>query len=71
MFFPQLGIHIEIDEGHHRNPKVSARDGVRDADIIDATGHEVIRIDVTCSIEQINQSVQPSLPIMSETLGYR
>lgn len=55
IFFPQLQIHIEIDEGHHKNQIES--DKLREADIINATGHEVIRVDVTKDIEEINNQI--------------
>ena len=48
MFFPQLKIHIEVDEGHHKNQ--IDWDRLRQADIIDATGHKVLRVDVTKDI---------------------
>lgn len=51
MYFPQLGIHIEVDEGHHK-AQIEA-DKLRDADIVDATGHKILRIDATRDIEAI------------------
>ncbi|MEA5140789.1 AbaSI family restriction endonuclease [Arcicella rigui] len=55
MYFPQLNIHIEIDEGHHKKQVLS--DKIREADIINVTGHEVLRVDVTKSLEVINSIV--------------
>jgi very-short-patch-repair endonuclease len=55
MYFPQLQKHIEIDEGHHK--KQIQSDKIREADIINATGHEVLRVDVTQSIEVINSTI--------------
>lgn len=55
MYFPQLAIHIEIDEGFHKN-QVEA-DKLREADIVNATGHQVLRIDVTKDIESINADI--------------
>ncbi len=55
MFFPQLQIHIEIDEGHHKNQ--IDWDKWREADIINATGHEIRRVDVTKDIETINNVI--------------
>lgn len=55
MFFPQLQIHIEVDEGYHRLQY--ERDVLREADIINATGHEILRIDVTKDIETINEEI--------------
>lgn len=44
LYFPAINLHIEIDEEHHG--KQVEQDQLREADIIDATGHEIIRIDV-------------------------
>ncbi len=52
MYFPQIGIHIEVDEGFHK--KQIDVDKVREADIINATEHEIFRVDVTKNIEQIH-----------------
>jgi very-short-patch-repair endonuclease len=56
LFFPQFNIHIEVDEEHHK--KQIAADQLREADIINATGHEVLRVDVTRPIEEINDAVE-------------
>jgi very-short-patch-repair endonuclease len=55
MFFPQLEIHIEVDEGFHK--KQIDADQIREADIINATGHQILRIDVTKDIEEINEDI--------------
>lgn len=55
MYFPQLEIHIEIDEGHHR--KQIEEDKLREADIINATGHTILRVDVTKNIEEVNNEI--------------
>ena len=44
-YFPQLNVHIEIDESHHLNQQEA--DAQREADIIDATQHEIWRIPTT------------------------
>ena len=54
MYFPQLGIHIEVDEGHHKT-QIEA-DKLREADIVDATGHQIFRVDATQSIESIHEA---------------
>jgi very-short-patch-repair endonuclease len=56
LFFPQFNIHIEVDEKHHKR-QIDA-DQSREADIISATGHEVLHVDVTQPIEEINNSVE-------------
>ncbi len=55
MFFPQLGIHIEIDEPHHL--RQVAADQLREADIINATGHEFIRVSVSNDLTAFNQLI--------------
>lgn len=55
MYFPQLGIHIEIDEGYHKDNIIN--DKVREQDIISITGHDIYRVDVTKSITEINDKI--------------
>lgn len=55
MYFPQLRKHIEIDEGYHKT-QIQA-DKIRESDIINATGHEVLRVDVTQKLEAINLTI--------------
>lgn len=55
MYFPQLHLHIEVDEGFHK--KQIDADKVREADIINATGHKIFRVDVTKDYEQINNDI--------------
>jgi very-short-patch-repair endonuclease len=62
MFFPQLHIHIEIDEGHHK--KQIEWDKLREVDIINATGHEILRIDVTKDIETVNSRISEIVRII-------
>ncbi len=44
MYFPQFGIHLEVDEGYHANVDQLKLDALRQADIVDATTQEVHRI---------------------------
>jgi len=55
LYFPQLRLHIEVDEGFHK--KQIELDSLREADIVNATGHEIFRIDVTKDIESINRDI--------------
>jgi very-short-patch-repair endonuclease len=64
MFFPQLELHIEIDEGHHKNQMEF--DKLREADIINATGHEILRVDVTKNIETINHEISQIIERVKE-----
>lgn len=54
LFFPQFGIHIEVDEGQHFIVCNIEEDKICEADIINATGHEIVRVDVTKSFDDIN-----------------
>lgn len=64
LFFPQFGIHIEVDEGpHFTNDNIKA-DKIREADIINATGHEVLRVNVTKSFECIHKQIDTIVTII-------
>lgn len=65
MFFPQLKIHIEVDEGFHKNQ--IDWDKLREADIINATGHQVVRVDVTKDIESVNQEIDTIVKKLIDT----
>ncbi|MEY2829079.1 MAG: hypothetical protein RIQ33_937, partial [Bacteroidota bacterium] len=52
MYFPQLKLHIEIDEPFHKKQK--EMDINRETDIIQATNHEILRIEITEKIEDID-----------------
>jgi len=62
MYFPQLAIHIEVDEGFHKN-QIEA-DQLREADIINATGHDLLRVDVTKDIDHINADIDAIVQII-------
>ena len=63
MYYPQLGIHIEIDEPHHE--KQVAADQLREADIINATGHKFIRIPVVTDITAFNKLIDKAVDQIS------
>jgi len=66
MYFPQLGIHIEIDEGHHKTNIES--DKAREEDIVRVTDHEVKRIDVTKGLISIHQQIEGIVQEIKERL---
>ncbi len=70
MYFPQLHIHIEIDEKHHKN-QISL-DKAREADIINATGHTVLRVDIMKNVviegEKIVSFDVENLGIVNKTI---
>jgi very-short-patch-repair endonuclease len=56
MYFPQFGVHIEVDEPYH-NKQIES-DKIRELDIVNATGHDIIRITVSGqSIEDVNHQI--------------
>lgn len=57
LFFPQFGLHIEVDEGQHFVYDNIKADKIREADIVNTTGHEILRVDVTKSLEDINNKI--------------
>jgi SET and RING associated domain/Restriction endonuclease PvuRts1 I-like, N-terminal len=44
IFFPQFGVHLEIDESQHASDTHQKHDLLRELDIVDITGHQVERI---------------------------
>jgi very-short-patch-repair endonuclease len=55
MYFPQLKIHIEVDERFHLGQK--ELDAHRDADIVNVTQHKVVHIDTTKSLNALNGDI--------------
>lgn len=55
MYFPQLETHIEVDEQFHLNQQ--EKDIPREADIINATRHHIIRIDTSQGIDVLNDRI--------------
>jgi very-short-patch-repair endonuclease len=56
LYFPQLQLHVEIDEDFHK--KQIELDKLREADIINATGHDFLRVDVARDIDSINSDIE-------------
>lgn len=59
MYFPQIKLHVEVDEPHHFDSNGNRKlcDLIREADIIDATGHSIKRIEASTTIEELNSRV--------------
>lgn len=64
MYFPQLGIHIEVDESYHLNQK--EQDQLRQVDIVNATNHQVERIDISKGIENVNRRIDEVIETIRE-----
>lgn len=58
MYFPQLNLHIEVDEPHHER-NVEA-DKIREEDIINITNHKIMRINIynSIEIEEVNLQIE-------------
>ncbi|MFZ1890838.1 MAG: hypothetical protein WAU37_01455 [Formosimonas sp.] len=72
LYFPQIDLHIEIDEGQHftKDGQQTNDDVARDADIINATGHQIERIKVfDQTIEQINSQIDILLSCIQEKIS--
>jgi len=70
LFFPQLNLHIEVDEAFHKNNV--KEDELREQDIIDATNHEIIRVDASVEITSINSQIDDVVQLIKdkvESLG--
>jgi len=55
LYFPQIDLHIEIDELYHQHQ--IDQDKMREADIVNATNQEVVRIDASKDLDCINKSI--------------
>lgn len=72
MYFPQIQLHIEVDESHHYNKDGTQvdQDYFREADIINATGHAVKRIGIfaKCSNDGIESYAENSIENINEQI---
>ena len=70
MYFPQICLHLEVNESQHYTPDqaIVDRDVVREADIINATNHKLEIINATLSIEEINKRVDEIVELIKQLL---
>ncbi len=59
LYFPQLGIHVEVDEAHHFSADAKEADAMRTRDIVSQIGgDDPIRVDTAnTSLKEINQRI--------------
>lgn len=57
LYFPQIPLFIEVNEGQHEAEAHIEADKVRDADIVNATNHKPVPIATTKPIEEINREI--------------
>lgn len=53
MYFPQFGIHLEIDEEQHEKDAHKLADEKRSQDIVSVTDHQIERIKASTSLEHV------------------
>jgi len=63
MYFPQLGLHVEVDEPHHK--KQVEADDLREQDIINITSHQIERVDICGGMDEINKKVEEIIEIIN------
>lgn len=66
LYFPQLKLHIEVDEPHHERFYIN--DQLREADIIEATNHKVERIKIQGGIEDVNKKIDEIVLLITEEI---
>lgn len=64
MYFPQLALHVEIDEPHHQ--RQIANDEIRDSEVIDATAHQIKRIPIPKDIDELNKLIDQVIAEIKE-----
>lgn len=57
LYFPQIDLFVEVDEGHHQIKRNITADEIRERDVIGITESQFIRIDVTQGLESIHRQV--------------
>lgn len=67
LYIPQITFHVEIDEGYHK--ATGEADTVREADIIDATGHTIVRVDATLPLEELNAYIDKVINQIRELIN--
>lgn len=56
MYFPQFGLHIEVDEPYHLSQK--EQDQIRELDVVNATkGHQFRRVDISKGLENVHEQI--------------
>ncbi|PIJ43312.1 AbaSI family restriction endonuclease [Tatumella sp. OPLPL6] len=66
LYFPAIGLHIEVDEPYHL--KRVKQDAERQADIVNATGHEFYRIPVIEDIFAFNTEIDKCVAYIEQKL---
>lgn len=66
IYFPQLNVHIEIDEAFHGKQQI--QDINRETDIIEATGHDIFRVKITDELSGINQQIEDLLILITDRI---
>lgn len=58
LYFPALGIHIEVDEPFHEDKENVEKDKLRESDIVNATKHDILRVEIKDkTLKQIDERI--------------
>lgn len=68
LYFPQLALHVEVDEAHHVTQL--DLDQIRQQDIINATNHEFHRVPIgdDCDIEKVKEKIDGLVSMIRRTV---
>lgn len=69
LYLPQISLHIEIDEPFHTKQEVNDLD--RELDIINATNHQIKRIKITDSINDLNKQIDDLITFINSEVNQR
>lgn len=75
LFFPQIDLHIEVNESQHfRKNEFDLlehieEDKIREADIINATGHRIININATKDFESVNEEIDDAVSLIKQLVS--
>ncbi|MCG8396109.1 phosphoribosylaminoimidazole carboxylase [Bacillus atrophaeus] len=67
MYFPQIGVHIEVDEPHHIHQII--QDEIREKDIVSITNHEILRVDVSEDLNAINSQIDYIIQYLNKKIS--
>ena len=67
LFFPQLELYLEIDEGHHDSEQSKINDAIRRLDITEATGFQEARIPASgVTIDELDASIDSFIELIRQ-----
>ncbi|MHA7965821.1 AbaSI family restriction endonuclease [Paenibacillus sp. CAU 1782] len=68
LYFPQIGLFVEVDESHHKSEHNVTEDKIRDKDVVAATENQIIRIDVTKGLVELHNQIENLVKLIRELI---